>query len=185
VAKNDEFIKLANQIADIVIEKGEEAAKNESVEPINLLIQKIGENIKLGEIFAVEGETLGSYVHNGKAGVLVSLEGGPATKLGAGTPVIARDIAMHIAAMKPEYKSKENIGTEARESVTSLFAEEVKVLDKPEEIKKKILENKIDTYFKERTLLDQTFIKNPNITIAELLKQAGGAKVKEFVRYSF
>jgi len=177
VAKNDEFIKLANQIADIVNEKGEEIAKNESVEPINLLIQKIGENIKLGEINIFEGNTLGSYVHNGKIGVLVSLEGG--------TQAIARDIAMHIAAMKPEFTSRENIPIETKESIASLFAEEIKILDKPEEIKKKIMDGKIDTYFKERTLLDQTFIKNPDITIAELLKQAGGAKIKEFVRFSF
>ena len=177
VAKNDEFIKLANQIADIVIEKGEETAKNESPRLINLLVQKIGENIKLGEIHILEGNTLGSYVHNGKAGALVSLEGG--------TQTIARDIAMHITAMKPEFISRENIPVETKESIASLFAEEIKILDKPEEIKKKIMDGKIDTYFKERTLLDQTFIKNPDITIAELLKQAGGAKIKEFVRFSF
>jgi len=116
-------------------------------------------------------------VHNGKAGALVSLEGG--------TQTIARDIAMHITAMKPEFISRENIPVETKESIASLFAEEIKILDKPEEIKKKIMDGKIDTYFKERTLLDQVFIKNPDIIIAELLKQAGNAKVKSFVRFSF
>jgi len=185
VAKNDEFIKLANQIANIAFEKGEEAAKNESAELINLLIQKTGENIKLGEIYIFEGDTLGSYVHNGKAGVLVSLEGGPLTELRVNTQTIAQDIAMHITAMKPEFTNRENIPEETKESIASLFAEEVKILDKPEEIKKKIIDGKIDAYFKERTLLDQVFIKNPDITIAELLKQAGNAKIKEFVRFSF
>ncbi|MFA5934258.1 MAG: translation elongation factor Ts [Candidatus Paceibacterota bacterium] len=176
VARNDEFIALANNIADIALAKGKEGAEKEAVGMTNDLVLKIGENIKIGEIKIVEGSNLGVYVHSGKSGVITSLSGGDAN--------LSRDIAMHIAAMKPEYLKREDVPENALAMATELFTKEVAGSDKPEEIKQKMLQGKIDTYFKEQTLLDQSFIKNPDITIAQLLKENGGATIETFVRYS-
>ena len=148
------------------------ASAKELIDPV---IQKTGENIELGEAYVVVGETVGSYVHNNKMAVIVSLEGG--------NSALARDVAMHVAAMKPEYMSKEEIDEEARKTISEVFAKETANSDKPEEIKKKMLEGKIATYFKEKTLLDQAFIKNGDITVGKLL-ETDGAKIREIKRYS-
>ena len=107
--------------------------------------------------------------------VIVSLEGG--------TAELAKDIAMHITAMKPEYINESEITPDIRKTMTEIFEKEVANIDKPVEIKKKMLEGKIGTYFKEKTLLNQAFIKNPEETIGKLLEKSK-AKIKEVKRYS-
>ncbi|MBP6931618.1 MAG: translation elongation factor Ts [Candidatus Pacebacteria bacterium] len=161
VAKNEDFVNLANTLANKALNEGVEAMKESSTELINTVVQKCGEKIELGKVELVEGDVVGSYVHMGKTAVVVSLEGG--------STEIARDIAMHIAAMKPAYITREEIDEKASSAVREMFAKEVSESDKPEDIKAKMLEGKISTYFKEQTLLDQSFIKNPDITIATLL----------------
>ncbi len=89
--------------------------------------------------------------------------------MSGGTPELARDIAMHISAMKPSYATSAEIDEHARETAKSVFEAEIKDLDKPEEMKIKILDGKIESYFKEMTLMNQSFIKNPDITIEKLL----------------
>ncbi len=103
-------------------------------------------------------------------GTLVGLEGG--------TEALAKDIAMHIAAMNPEYANRTDVPEDAVVKVRAMFEEEVSASDKPAEIKEKMLAGKIDTFFKERTLLDQSFIKNPDLTVAALLKQNGATLVR-------
>ena len=90
---------------------------------------------------------------------------------------------MHIAAMHPEFISKDDIKEEDKNTMTEVFSKEVASVNKPEEIKQKMLQGKIDTYFKEKTLLSQPFIKNPDETIESLLSKAG-AKIKEVKQYS-
>jgi elongation factor Ts len=84
---------------------------------------------------------------------------------------LAKDIAMHITAMKPRFLDKNEISADDIEIAKSVFAEEVE--GKPEEMKEKILEGKLNAYFKEFTLLDQVFIKDPSKTIDQLLKERG------------
>lgn len=175
VAKNEDFIKLIDTMAEKVLAEGPEAVKESASEVINPVVQKIGENIQLGEITVIEGDNLGTYVHSGKVGVIVSLSGG--------SPEIARDVAMHIAAMKPEYIQKKDIDEKAKKMAKELFGKEVAELDKPEEMKEKILQGKIDAYFNNLTLLGQPFIKDEKKTIGQLLKD-GDAEVKDFKRYS-
>ena len=162
VSKNADFVQLSNQIADLALDLGAEAAKAKAPEMISPVVQKIGENIQLNKILSIEGAVLGSYTHNGKAGVVVSLAGG--------STELAKDIAMHIAAMKPEYAKKEDIDKAMVESVKDLFKKEVDESNKPEDIKQKMMQGKIDAYFKERTLLEQPFIKNPDQTVGKLLE---------------
>jgi len=175
VSKNEDFISLLDELSGIALKEGVEKMKELSKEKIDLIIQKTGENIQLGDCFLIEGEVIGSYVHNNKKAVVVSLNGG--------TVELARDIAMHITAMKPEYINEEEIPTEEKNKVKEIFEKEIANIAKPEEIKKKMLEGKIATYFKEKTLVSQAFIKNPEETVGQLLAKAK-AKVKEVKSYS-
>ena len=172
VAKNSDFITLANELANMALSEGVETMLAKSLDIINPIVQKVGEKIELGKVETVEGKILGSYVHGGKSAVIVSLS--------TGTKELAKDIAMHIAAMKPAFTSSAEITEEDKKKVTEVFEKEVAESDKPEEIKKKMLEGKISTYFKEQTLMDQTFIKNGDVTIEALLKN-NNAQLVSFV----
>jgi elongation factor Ts len=175
VSKNQDFIDLANLIADKAMTDGVDAAKAAAPEMINPVIQKIGENLQLGDIKEVSGDNLGIYIHNGKSGVITTLTGG--------TPELAKDVAMHIAAMKPAYMKATDVPEDARTMATEMFQKEVAASDKPEEIKAKMLQGKTDTYFKEQTLLDQPFIKNPDMTVGALIK-AGNAELAAYTTVS-
>lgn len=101
----------------------------------------------------------------------------------------ADDLAMHIAAMNPLFLKDEDIPREERERALESAREEVKDLDKPKEIKEKIVEGKVASYFAERTLLDQPFVKEPNLTVRELLfriiqKTGEKVEISRFVRFS-
>jgi len=100
---------------------------------------------------------------------------------------LARDIAMHVTASDPEYLKKEEIKEEARMKASEVFAEEIK--NKPENIRAQILEGKLNAYFKDKILLEQEFIKNPEVTIAGLIERAiqkFGEKIEiaRFTRFS-
>ena len=173
VAKNADFVAIATSLAQTAVNEGNEAATAASAQLISEGVQKLGENVQLGEIVSVEAPTIGMYVHDGRVGTIVGLTGG--------TEALAKDIAMHIAAMNPEYKTRADVPEDAKAKIAAMFEEEVAASDKPAEIKAKMLAGKLDTFFKERTLLDQSFIKNPDMTIEALLKQ-GGATLVNFVR---
>ncbi len=177
VSRNDDFINLHESLAQMALEDGVDGMKAKAKEAIDGVIQKTGENIVLGEIYEVKGNVVGSYVHNNKIGVIVSLEGG--------NEGLAKDVAMHIVAMKPEYISEADIKDEEKNTMKEVFEKEVASVDKPEDIKKKILEGKIKTYFKEKTLLEQVFIKNEasdgDQTVGKLLEK-NGAKIKDMKR---
>lgn len=83
---------------------------------------------------------------------------------------LAKDIAMQVAATSPEYVSPDQISDEQKEKAKEVFAEEVK--DKPQELQEQILQGKLDTFFAEKTLTEQPFIKNPDVTVGGLLKEA-------------
>lgn len=172
VTKNSDFIDLANKLAEMALNEGVDSMKTNSETLINEIIQKVGEKIELGKVIEVNGNIIGNYVHNGKSAVIVSME--------SGSKELAKDIAMHIAAMKPVFTNKEEITDEDKKKVIEVYQKEVESLDKPEEIKNKVLEGKINSYFKELTLMDQNFIKNPEITIEKLLKD-NNAKLISFV----
>jgi len=174
VAKSDDFTALLSKLTEAAWQEGVEKMKQDSKDMINGVIQKTGENIILGDAILVEGNVLGSYVHNNKIGVIVSLEGG--------NTELAKDVAMHVAAMKPEYITTAEIGAETKQTMQEVFAKEIAAVDKPEEIKKKMLDGKMANYFKERTLLDQPFIKNGDETVGQLLDK-NKAKIKEVKRY--
>jgi elongation factor Ts len=173
VAKSEDFTSLLPILVEKILSDGIEKTKEDAKNLINPVIQKTGENIQIGEVYLLEGNSLGGYVHSNKIGVMVNLEGGNSE--------IAKDIAMHVAAMKPEYIFPEEITEENKRIMLEIFEKEVATINKPEEIKKKMLAGKIESYFKEKTLMNQPFIKNPNETIAQLLEKAK-ASIKEVKR---
>jgi len=135
--------------------------------------------------------TIQSYIHNsGTVGVLLELS--CETDFVAKNEefiALARDIAMHIAAMNPEFLNTDEITDEMKKSVRELFEKEVADSDKAEDIKEKMLQGKIDSYFKDRVLLEQSFVKDPSLNISELITQAvqkfgENTEISRFVRFS-
>lgn len=146
----------------------------------DIAAKKAGRTLKSG--------TVGSYVHGGKVGAMVELlcETDFVAK-NEDFKKLAYDIAMHIAASNPTFLKKEDITEEDQKKALEVFEEEV--AGKPEEMKAKILEGKLSSYFKEKILLEQSFIKNPEVTINNLVEgavQKFGEKteVGRFVRFS-
>lgn len=132
-----------------------------------------------------------SYLHtNGTVGTLIELN--VETDFVAkhdDFKALAYDIAMHITALNPQFLDESEISEEAKEKAKALFKEEVDKLDKPEEIKQKVMEGKLSAYFGDKTLMKQAFIKNPELTIADLIKNATqkfGEKIQigKFARFS-
>lgn len=135
---------------------------------------------KSGEIAAKKGDrtlgagTVAAYIHaGGSVGALV--------ELACETDFVAKnedfkklayDIAMHVAAMNPKYNRLTDVVDEDRAKATAFFQDEVDKLDKPAPIKEKVLQGKLDTYFKEQTLVEQPYVKNPEVTIGDLVKGA-------------
>lgn len=175
VAKNSDFLALGETLAKTALESGKEVAEKIAPDLIGSAIQKIGENIQLGDVATVEAPIVGMYVHDGHFASLVGLNGG--------TETLAKDVAMHITAMHPEYATRADVPEDAIAKMRGVFEEEVKASGKPADIQEKMLNGKIDTFFKERTLLDQSFIKNPDMTVGKLIESAG-AKLVKFVRVS-
>lgn len=133
--------------------------------------------------------TVASYIHtNGQVGVMVELD--CETDFVSGNEEfkkLAYDIAMHIAALNPEYIRADQITEDAKAKVREAFANEVE--GKPEEMKAKILEGKMTAFFKDNILLDQPFVKNPEITIKGLIDAAvqkfgERMEVSRFTRFS-
>lgn len=133
--------------------------------------------------------TVAAYVHGtGSVGTMVELY--CETDFVAKNPEfkqLAYDIAMQIAATSPEFLKRENIAADAMQKIKEVFESEVK--DKPKAAQAKILEGKIDAYFKDRVLLEQPFVKNPELTINNLIQttiQKFGERIEvgKFVRFS-
>jgi elongation factor Ts len=141
------------------------------------LVAKIGENIGVRRFAFVPaaGGVLASYIHGGRIGVLVALKGGDAE--------LARDLAMHIAASNPAYVSASDVPEEAKAKEREIIAAQTADAKKPADIIAKMVEGKLRKFLNEITLLGQPFVKNPDQTVEQLLKQAG-ATVTAFQRYA-
>ncbi|MDB5181731.1 MAG: tsf [Candidatus Saccharibacteria bacterium] len=126
---------------------------------------------KRGEREAREG-VIGSYLHDNRIGVLVEIN--CETDFVARNEIftaLVKDVAMHIAASAPEYVSSEEIPAEVSEKVKAEFTEKVKAEGKPENMIDQIVEGQLKKYFAERCLLDQPFIKNPDQTVGDYVKE--------------
>ena len=189
VAKNEGFQNLLNELADhllaakpTTIEEAH-ASKMENgstvEEHITSAIAKIGEKITLRRFSVITKEdnaAFGSYLHmGGRIGVLAVLNGTTDEEL-------ARDIAMHVAAVNPKYISRDQVSEEEANREREVLTQQALQEGKPENIVAKMVEGRLNKFFEEICLLDQAFVKNPD----EKVKQVVGAKnatVQTYVRY--
>jgi elongation factor Ts len=184
VSKNDDFLKFTSDIAKLVTEHNpaDVAALSalglygKTVEEVRTeLIGRIGENMSIRRFkrFQTSGK-LTSYLHGTRIGVMVEFEGSDEQ--------VGKDVAMHIAAMKPVALSSDQVPAELIEkerSVAKLKAEES---GKPADIAAKMVEGSVQKYLKEVSLFDQTFVKNDKQTVQQMLK-AANTSVKSFVMF--
>jgi elongation factor Ts len=175
VARGEDYLVLGASIVEKLL-NGSIKPEERELPEVKDAVLRLGENIVLSDMSLVEGDVIGDYVHsNKKIGVLVSLVGG--------TVELARDVAMHVAATNPAVISPEEISTELVDREKSIWAEQLKGEGKPAEIVEKIMLGKEKKFREENALLKQAFVKNPEQTIEQLLKDAG-ASVKTFVRFA-
>lgn len=174
VARGDDFLKLADDIVSLALTKGAEAAKTESTELVQASIQKIGENIQLGEIAVLEAAIVASYQHsNKKIGVLVALK--------SGSVEIGRDLAMQVAAMNPSYLTPEDVPAADVGKEKEFQKAELEKSDKPKAIVRKILEGKLRKFREKLALTTQPFVKDSQKTITQFLEE-NSAEIEKFVR---
>lgn len=139
------------------------------------LVQKIGENISVRRVSVVEGGVVDGYVHsNNRIAVITQLEGGNSE--------LARDVSMHVAAVNPQVVKPEDMPAELVEKEQDIIKAQPDMAGKPAEIVEKMMQGRINKYLKENSLLEQPFVKNPELSVGKLVQQAG-ASVNSFVRY--
>ncbi|MGG2709590.1 translation elongation factor Ts [Pseudomonas aeruginosa] len=140
------------------------------------LVAKTGENVNIRRLTRVEGDVVGAYLHGHRIGVVVNLKGG--------NPELAKDIAMHVAASNPQFLSASEVSEEAiaKEKEIFLALNADKIAGKPENIVENMVKGRISKFLAEVSLVEQPFVKNPEVKVGDLAKQAG-AEIVSFVRY--
>lgn len=185
VAKDENFVEFAQAVAaaalagdanDVESLNAETLQDGRKVEAARTeLVAKVGENISLRRFARLQAvDNLGSYTHGARIAAIVSLQGGNAD--------IARDIAMHIAASNPVCIDEDGVPADTLERERRIFSEQAAESGKPPEIIEKMVTGRVAKFLKEVTLLGQPFVKDPDMTVARLLKDAD-ASVTSFVRY--
>ncbi len=185
VAKNDDFIKFASNLAELVASKKItdtqtlEAAvflNGEAVEDTRkALIMRLGENISIRRCANhVTSGRLASYLHGSKIGVMIDYNGGDET--------LGKDLAMHIAASKPMCVNKDQVSPEVLEHERQIFTAQAAESGKPANIIEKMVEGRIAKFLAEVTLLGQPFVKDPDLMVEKLLAQKS-ASVNDFTMY--
>ena len=179
VARDDNFAAVADNVAEAVAAAGTTdvaAVMSGDLEAAReALVQKIGENISVRRIAGVSADVVGDYVHgNSRIGVLVALKGGD--------EALARDIAMHVAAVNPQFVKADDVPGDVVEKEKEIFSAQAAESGKPAEIIEKMVVGRVKKFLAEICLVDQPFVKDPDLTVGKLVANAG-AEVVEFVRF--
>jgi elongation factor Ts len=187
VAKDESFISFCDQVATCILADQPVdidtlmgctvADSGQTVEETRQqLVAKIGENTSIRRFSLLDSAAgvIGAYLHGVRIGVIVELEGGD--------EALAKDIAMHIAAINPICLAEEDVPKELLDKEREIFVAQAQESGKPQEIIEKMIDGKINKFLKENTLLSQPFVRDQDQTVAQLLKSAG-ATVKNFIRY--
>ncbi|WP_372737985.1 translation elongation factor Ts [Neptunomonas sp.] len=134
------------------------------------LVQKIGENIGLRRIAILEGELVAAYVHsNNRIATLVAVKGANAD--------VAKDVAMHVAAVNPQVVSQSDMPAEVIAKEKEIILAQPDMASKPAAIAEKMVVGRINKFLAENSLVEQAFVKNPEQTVGEMVKAAGGEVV--------
>ncbi|HEX7339858.1 MAG TPA: translation elongation factor Ts [Rhodanobacteraceae bacterium] len=187
VAKDKSFLAFADNVAKAALELGNDdvAALKQAAFPggdssvedaAKALVATIGEKIDVRRVAHVaNADIIGNYIHGGRIGVLVALEGG--------STELAKGIAMHVAAMNPQYVTANDVPADVVAKETEIANGQLTDKDKqkPAEILEKIVSGKVHKVIAELTLTGQAYVLDTNVTVGEALKKAG-ASVKQVVR---
>ena len=186
VAKNADFQSMVQKIADVALTVSDVDALN-NVEVggkavstmITDAIATIGENMSVRRMSSIEGETVVSYVHNaatpgmGKIGVLVAMTGGD--------EAFGKQVAMHIAAVNPAALNEDSLDPDVVEKEKQVQMDIARESGKPEAVIEKMIVGRMKKYMAEVTLVNQSFVVNPDLTVGAAAKEAG-AEITGFVR---
>jgi len=184
VAKDDNFQAFADQVLAVIAEHQPASVEQlaslqlesgQSVEEARqALIAKVGENIQVRRFQRVESNaSIASYAHGARIGVLVD---------SSADADLARDIAMHIAAVNPQFVDQSAIPAEFVEKEKGILIAQAESSGKPAEIIEKMIQGRLDKFLAEVTLMGQPFVKDPDQKVSKLLSNAG-AEVNSFIRY--
>ena len=187
VSSNDKFINLVNEIGKAVV-ANEPKTMDEALElkigdqtineAITSLTAVIGEKISLRRFQVLDktdSQVFGSYLHNGGLiGAIVTLEGAD--------EATAKDVAMHVAAVNPEFMDRDQVPADRLEHEKAIFTEETKAEGKPEKIIPRIVEGRLNKFLSEISLADQEFVKDSDMTVQQFVESKNG-KLVSFVRY--
>ncbi|MFD2657173.1 translation elongation factor Ts [Gracilibacillus thailandensis] len=190
VTKNDQFKTLAQDLAKHILSQKPETVEDALKQPlngdgetleefINSNIAKIGEKISLRRFTLfnkTDNDAFGAYIHmGGNIGVVTVLEGTTDEQ-------VAKDIAMHVAAVNPKYLSRDAVSAEDVEKEREVLKTQALNEGKPEHIVEKMVEGRLNKFFEEICLLEQSFVKDPDQKVKQIAKNHN-ATVKSFVRY--
>lgn len=183
-AKNAQFVEfadkvaklaLANNISDVETLKNAQLDGQSVADSLTALVAKIGENLQLRRCVMVEGDNLGVYVHsNRRIGVAVVLKGGDAE--------LAKHVAMHVCASKPEFVHPEDVSAEVVAKERQIQIDIAVQSGKPQAIAEKMVEGRMKKFTGEVSLTGQPFVMDPSKTVGDILKEANADAVS-FVRY--
>lgn len=176
VARNENFRSFADGVARVALDSRPDnleallAAPMEGGESVEgarkALIAKLGENIQVRRFASIEANgSIGAYSHSGRIGVLAAVNGGSAE--------LARDIAMHIAAMNPQYVSPDDVPAVEVEKEREILMAQARDSGKPDNIIEKMVEGRLRKFLNENTLLGQPFVKDADVTVGKLLEKEG------------
>ncbi|MFT6791964.1 MAG: elongation factor Ts [Cellvibrionaceae bacterium] len=179
VARDDGFLAFVDQVAEKALANKEtdlsSLMKGELETAREALVQKIGENISVRRVQLLDGPTVGAYVHsNNRIAVLVQLTNGAAE--------LAKDVAMHVAAVNPEVVNSDDMPEEILNKEKEIIKAQPDMENKPAAIVEKMVGGRIKKFLKENSLIEQPFVKNPEISVGQLVEETG-AKIQAFVRF--
>ncbi|NHC39525.1 elongation factor Ts [Bacillus sp. MM2020_1] len=189
VAKNEAFQALVKDLAAHLLNNKPASVEEASAQTmengatvadhINASIAKIGEKLTLRRFTVLsktDNDAFGAYIHmGGRISVLSVLEGTTETDA-------AKDVSMHIAALKPKYVSRDEVSQEEVEHERQVLTQQALNEGKPAKIVEKMVEGRLGKYFEDVCVLDQTFVKNPDQKVRQFV-ESKGATIREFVRY--
>ncbi len=183
VAKDENFRGFADEVASLAINANDVDALNAATmangnsveENRQQLVAKIGENVQVRRLAALEAPNgvVGTYIHGGRIGVSVALTGGDED--------LARDIAMHVAALNPAFRDAEDVPAEVMQKEKDILVAQAADSGKPADIIEKMVQGRLKKHLAEITLTGQPFVKDGDITVGQLLKDKG-ASIDAFVR---
>lgn len=177
VAKDAGFQAFADKVLDAAANgkvSDVEVLKAQFEEERVALVAKIGENINIRRVAILEGAQLGDYLHGARIGVVVAATGADQELL--------KDLAMHVAASKPEFVKPEDVSADVVEKEYQVQLDIAMQSGKPKEIAEKMVEGRMKKFTGEVSLTGQAFVKDPSKTVGQLLKEKG-ADVTGFIRF--